>query len=169
MRKILFLLLVFYWVNSNAQKNSQILLKTRVISTNGDTLFLQDTLKLINPQNQNNVFLFDYWASWCKPCLQEMPASKKLQQKFTNQSLIFVYLSTDKNNAEWLNRLDKLQIKGHHFRIVTEDKAPIAKEFKIKGIPFYQILNADFQILKNNAPWPNNKKLSKLLSAYLEK
>ena len=98
-----------------------------------------------------------------------MPESKKLQQKFTNKNLVFVYLSTDKNNKEWLNRLDKLQIKGHHFRIVTEDKAHIAKEFKIKGIPFYQILNADFQVLKNNAPWPNNKKLSKLLNAYLGK
>jgi len=169
MRKILLLLFVFYSFNSIAQKNSQILLQSRVITTNGDTLYLQDTLKSINPQIQNNVFLIDYWASWCKPCLREMPESKKLQQKFTNQNLIFVYLSTDKNNKEWLNRLDKLQIKGHHFRIVTEDKAPIAEEFKIKGIPFYQILNANFQVLKNNAPWPNNRKLSKLLSTYLEK
>jgi len=70
-----------------------------VTSTTGDPLSLE---KL-----RGKIVLLDFWATWCKPCLYEMPHVKKIWEKYGGDNFVIIGVSLDsKLNAleEYLKR-----------------------------------------------------------------
>jgi thiol-disulfide isomerase/thioredoxin len=41
------------------------------------------------------VLVVNFWASWCPPCVEEMPTLDKLQQEFSSQNVLFVGIGID--------------------------------------------------------------------------
>ncbi len=48
----------------------------------------------LNTQN-DTVYVFNFWATWCKPCLEELPEFKAAQQHWSGKTVRFIYLSLD--------------------------------------------------------------------------
>ena len=46
-------------------------------------------------QWRGKVLVVNYWATWCHPCLQEMPGFSRLQEKYRNKGVQFVGISID--------------------------------------------------------------------------
>ncbi len=157
MKFFLVLLFFFYSFGLSAQMSSNAVLTAKAVTLNGDTIMLADTLLAYT----DNLILVDYWASWCGPCLREMPHSKEMQKEFAGKKLMFLYLSTDKANREWLKAVKKIKINGIHFRLIAETKSQIQQAYSISGIPFYQVLGKNQELLINAAAWPSSEKLSK--------
>jgi thiol-disulfide isomerase/thioredoxin len=44
---------------------------------------------------QGRVLVVNFWASWCPPCVEEMPTLDKLQQEFLQQNVLFVGIGID--------------------------------------------------------------------------
>ena len=68
-------------------------------------LELQDTLgtkhKLTEYITKGNYTLFDFWASWCIPCLEEMPYVKANYNKYKSQGFKVVGISLDNKAEAW--------------------------------------------------------------------
>lgn len=63
--------------------------------------------KTVNTQDwQGKVLVVNFWASWCPPCVEEMPALDKLQQEFLQQNVLFVGIGIDSpsNIREFLSK-----------------------------------------------------------------
>lgn len=45
--------------------------------------------------NPDTVYVVNFWATWCKPCIQELPHFEKLQAEFKNQPLKVLLVSMD--------------------------------------------------------------------------
>jgi thiol-disulfide isomerase/thioredoxin len=63
--------------------------------------------KTVNTQEwQGKVLVVNFWASWCPPCVEEMPALDKLQQEFMQQNVLFVGIGIDSpsNIREFLSK-----------------------------------------------------------------
>jgi len=63
--------------------------------------------KPVDSQNwQGKVLVVNFWASWCPPCVEEMPALDKLQQEFLQQNVLFVGIGIDSpsNIREFLSK-----------------------------------------------------------------
>ena len=63
--------------------------------------------KTVNTQDwQGKVLVVNFWASWCPPCVEEMPALDKLQQEFLQQKVLFVGIGIDSpsNIREFLSK-----------------------------------------------------------------
>ncbi|MBP9191789.1 MAG: TlpA family protein disulfide reductase [Ignavibacteria bacterium] len=59
----------------------------------------KNTLDSIKEANKGKVILFNYWATWCKPCVEEFPDLLKLNNDYKDKdfSIIFVSLDFGKN------------------------------------------------------------------------
>ena len=63
--------------------------------------------KAANTQEwQRKVLVVNFWASWCPPCVEEMPTLDKLQQEFLKQNVLFVGIGIDSpsNIREFLEK-----------------------------------------------------------------
>jgi thiol-disulfide isomerase/thioredoxin len=88
-------------------------------------------------QWKGKVILVDFWATWCGPCMQELPRVKKVYKDFHEKGLEILGVSCDRRaeditgfreknpDANWTQLFDK-DNPGWH---------PLAKQFGIKGIP----------------------------------
>ncbi len=44
---------------------------------------------------RNKILVINFWASWCPPCLKEMPLFIKLQERFAERGVLFVGIAID--------------------------------------------------------------------------
>jgi thiol-disulfide isomerase/thioredoxin len=49
---------------------------------------------------KGKVVLIDFWATWCWPCVQEMPALKKLRAKYQQKDFEIIAVSIDENGSK---------------------------------------------------------------------
>ncbi len=88
--------------------------------------------------------LINYWATWCNPCLAEMPYMVELYEKYKNEEdIIFLFLSreelkTIKNYIPQDENLQRLPI----FKVITDDEF-----FATSGIPTTFIINSDGEVV----------------------
>ena len=160
----LFLIILFpisFFISAQNLKNlkgkpfSKEILNSNIFSSKGDTLQFKELINSL----QNKVVYIDFWASWCGPCLREMPESKKIQKEFIEKDIEFLYLSTDINSKKWKSALKKININGHHYRLEPKTKKYFKNQFKITGIPYYIILDKKSNVFDPKAKWPRQNNL----------
>jgi len=111
--------------------------------------------------------LIDCWASWCAPCLKEMPFSKKLEEKYVKK-IRFIYLSFDKNANAWIRKYTQLGMAGDSFLLENDFGSTFSAYFNITGIPRYLLFDKDGKLVSDTAPRPSkNDKLEDLIKSVL--
>ena len=104
---------------------------------------LENNIFSIQNFKGKNLFI-NYWATWCNPCLAEMPYMAELYEKYKDEEdIIFLYLSrekleTIKNYIPKDESLQQLPI----YKIVTDDEF-----FATSGIPTTFIVNSDGEVI----------------------
>ena len=113
-----------------------------IISINYETNTLQfsDLNKnIFSIQDFKGKTLFiNYWATWCNPCLAEMPSMADLYDRYKeNDNIVFLYLSREelKTIKEFIPKDSSLQ-KLPLYKVVTDDEF-----FATTGIPTTFIIN----------------------------
>lgn len=89
--------------------------------------------------------ILDRWATWCGPCIEEMPYSKQLQQDAAGLPVTFVYLCTQKGASEekWKISVFNLQQPGIHIFIDEKLDAELSAYFSFAGYPGYAFIGRD--------------------------
>ncbi len=157
------LLFLFLLQNTLAQKLKHLkgtafpkeVLEIKLYKENGDSTTFKKVLKNL----KGNVVYLDFWASWCGPCIREMPKSKEVQKYFLGKKVSFLYLSTDREHEKWIAGMKRININGHHYRIKPEDKPLFKNLFKIPGIPYYVIIDKKGNIAEPRADWPREEQV----------
>lgn len=54
-----------------------------------------NTLDSIKNANKGNVILINFWATWCKPCVEEFPDLIKLNNEYKDKNFKLVFVSLD--------------------------------------------------------------------------
>lgn len=119
---------------------------------NNTSLSLNDVLK----KYKGNVIYLDFWASWCGPCKREMPYSAKLKEEYKGKDVVFIYMSTDKNAAQWESMIAQLDITGENYRASNKVKQEIVERFNLQYIPRYVLINKDGKVADENAKRPSD-------------
>ncbi len=104
---------------------------------------------------KGKIIIIDIWATWCSPCIAQLPHTLQLQETYRNNSdLIFIFLSHD-NDEAWKKYLKgHPEFKGFHLRRREIEDRPLGVAWKISGIPRYIIIDKKGNIIDafaNNA------------------
>ncbi|MEC7754198.1 TlpA disulfide reductase family protein [Roseivirga sp. UBA1976] len=128
------------------------------------------SLEALVASNQDKVIYVDFWASWCAPCIKEMPYSKKIQTEFDSDQLIYVYLSADRKDLPWENAIKRHELNtGLHFRIENAGYTTKMEELNIPALPHYMIYH-NGRLVNKDAPRPSEReKLIAEFNRYLGK
>ena len=113
---------------------------------------------------KGKVIYIDLWATWCVPCLQELPFLDSLKMKYINNpNIIFISLCIDERTADWEKELQKRNLGGIQLLANSRQMLP----YKIYAIPRAIIIDKNFKVLMMNGPMPSNPRLKDYLDGLL--
>ena len=89
-----------------------------------------------------NLLLINFWATWCSPCTKEMPSLNKLQSKFEKNQLKIVTIATGRNNPNKIvNFFEEYNLSNlENYR---DPKGKLALDLGVIGLPFSIIISRD--------------------------
>lgn len=155
-RFLIAIIFVFAAAQVNAQSSE---LKTNITDLNQedqiDTNF-DDLVKMY----EGKVIYLDFWASWCRPCKVEMPHSLKMQEKFKDKDVAFVYISTDRDANAWKKAISSLNITGEHYRVNRNVHTQMNEKFNVQYIPRYVLIDKKGNVVDANAKRPSNAQIA---------
>lgn len=134
-------------------------MKDPLLRPNGSSISFDQMLE----KHQGKIIYIDIWASWCAPCRAEMPKSLELKAK--HKDIAFVYLSTDKQQSDWLkaNSIEKLG-EENSYLFGNPNDSNFIKTYKVKSIPRYFLVDKKGVVVNIDAPRPSDPKLESLFN-----
>jgi thiol-disulfide isomerase/thioredoxin len=112
---------------------------------------------------KGKVVLLDFWATWCKPCIETMPALQKLHEKYGDKGLTVVGASIDEKGAAVVEPFLKNR-KFTYSMMLDGGAKPAWQSLGIRSIPALFLIK-DGQIVQQ---WVGKPKESEVESAVSE-
>jgi peroxiredoxin len=92
--------------------------------------------------------LVDFWASWCKPCLRDMPDVKNLYSKFKSKGFEILGVSLDENKDQWLGAISSNGLPWLHVSDLGGWKSSAARTYDVTSIPFTVLVDREGKIIE---------------------
>jgi len=108
----------------------------------------------------------DIWATWCLPCIKEIPNLKKMEEYFKGKDIQFVSICKSDTKEHWQKMVEEKELSGIQL-FAPEEDISFFKDYSVQGIPRFILIDKDGKIIDGNAKRPSNPQLNKEIEKYL--
>ena len=125
----------------------------------------EGTAKLSDYVGKNKVVLLDFWASWCTPCLNEIPNLKAAYKKFHSKGFEIVSLSVDDGTEEWIRAVKNNGMNWVQMWNGEDMQNSAAVKYSVTAIPSTFLIDSEGTIIARNL---RDKELEQALEDYFK-
>ena len=90
--------------------------------------------------NGKSYALIVFWASWCGPCVREIPWITELYHKF-NDKVAFVSMSVDSEKSNWIKALEEHPMEWLNLAGFPESKTKVMDVFSMSSVPCFLVVD----------------------------
>tara|TARA_B100001057_G_scaffold228199_1_gene228494 strand:- start:1576 stop:2082 length:507 start_codon:yes stop_codon:yes gene_type:complete len=143
MRLLFFFLIIIFSNLSYSDDNNQLLINKPTKIVNPFDIENLNGKKIKISDSKNKILVLNFWATWCPPCIKEIPDLQKLQGDFQNDVEV-LFISVDANFKKTVPKfLKKNKFSG--LKVFNDEKLLITKKFEVKIMPTTIVINKDFK------------------------
>jgi len=102
---------------------------------------------------RGQVVLLNFWATWCKPCEDEMPAMQDLWDRLHDRGFELLAVSVDENEADVAPFVERLDLR---FPVLLDPGGDVSRTYQTMGYPESILIDRDGRIVERYVgpkPW----------------
>ena len=115
---------------------------------------------------KGKIVILNFWATWCAPCIKEMPSLERLAARLPAEKFAVIAVSQDKGGASiakpFLNR-----IGVHSLPLYVDPNGRLSRDLSVRGLPTTVVIARDGTVigkLEGAAEWDANDMVAYLIS-----
>lgn len=140
----------------------KVALDFEMISDKGEKVSLSDL--------RGKYVFIDFWATWCAPCVAEIPYMMELQKHFADDSRIaLVSVSVDADVNVWQNFLKEKQPTWSQYVVDRKNERFIRKEYRMPGIPRFVLIDPEGRFVSSDFARPSEPMCATMIEQEMNK
>jgi thiol-disulfide isomerase/thioredoxin len=92
---------------------------------------------------KGKVVVLNFWATWCDPCREEMPAMQRLQDKLSGKPFVILAVDYGEGPPRISEFLKKVPVR---FTVLLDRDTAAATAWKVKVLPTTLVLDPDHKV-----------------------
>lgn len=107
-------------------------------------------------EQKGKVVLLNFWATWCKDCVSEMPELEKLYQRFRSQGLSLLAIALDKEGQPAVEAFLKNEHLSLSYPILLDPAGLVPRSYRLSWVPVTIVIGRDGTIIETvlgARPW----------------
>jgi len=113
---------------------------------------------------EDQYVLLDFWASWCSPCIQEIPTLRRVHETYAGDRFALIGIATQDAKASVRRVADRRDVT---WPIVFDEDREIASVFRVLGLPDPILISPDGRVVERGDALRGDS-LSDTLDRYLD-
>jgi cytochrome c biogenesis protein CcmG, thiol:disulfide interchange protein DsbE len=102
--------------------------------------------RTITPANfGGKLLVLNFWASWCQPCLQEVPSLEVFNRQFASEGVVVLGVSVDKNEKLYHRFLEQFPVT---FQVARDPSWDIAANYGTFQLPETYIIDRSGKVVQ---------------------
>jgi thiol-disulfide isomerase/thioredoxin len=127
------------------------------IDTDGNIVNIED--------NKGKILIISFWASWCSPCIKELPILENIQNKIGIDKVKVVAINFKENRRQYRKIKEKLSSLA--LTLTHDKRGIIGKKFGVVAIPNLFIIDKEGKLVFHNVGY-NNSSIDKIVKVLNE-
>ncbi len=122
-------------------------------------------VSLMKVVSESKITILDFWASWCPPCMSEMPNLVNIYENYNDDGLQIVGVSLDNDKKSWQNAVEAMGMKWVQVSDLKGWENAAAQLYQVDAIPHTLILDNEGHILAEDL---RGQQLEEFISDFIE-
>lgn len=116
----------------------------------GNSVLMGDVLK-------DDVVIVSFWATWCKPCQNELDALAEIEDTWADKIRVVAISTDDARSASKVR--STVKAKRWPYEVYTDENSELAKSLNISTIPFVMIVSGGKTVYSHTGYTPGSERL----------
>lgn len=114
---------------------------------------------------RGKVVMVNFWATWCPPCIEEMPSMESLNKFMADEDFVMLAINTEKNGRTVVPEF--LEKSPYTFPILYDDQSTVQQQYGVYKFPESFIVGKDGTVVEKiigSLDWSSSKTVAYLKS-----